>query len=69
MAEMVRKCAQCGTVDRKFSWKSVADATGNPEFERPWTCGSCAWTEFELVSSDAEAESSRSSGTEAASRS
>lgn len=54
MAGLVRKCSQCGNVDRRLSWKSLGEATGDPEYERPWTCGVCAWTEFELVSDETD---------------
>ncbi len=64
MAGLVRKCTQCGTVDRKVSWKSMAEAAGHPEYERAWTCGSCAWTEFELVSDETEGQGSSGSATE-----
>jgi hypothetical protein len=55
MAEMMRKCSQCGTVDRRASWSSAADAAKDDAFNRPWTCASCAWTEFDLVEAEAEA--------------
>lgn len=67
MADMVRKCTQCGAVDRRFSWKSVADASGDAEYERPWTCSSCAWTEFELVSGEGGGTSASGAAAEGAS--
>ena len=54
MPKLVRKCSQCGTVDSRASWPSAADAAKDDAFTRPWACGSCAWTEFELVEDDAE---------------
>ena len=54
MPEMIRKCSQCGAVDSRASWSSAADAAKDDAFTRPWACGSCAWTEFELVESEAE---------------
>lgn len=49
MSDLMRKCSQCGTVDTRASWKSADDAAKDGTFNRPWTCASCAWTEFELV--------------------
>jgi ribosomal protein S27AE len=54
MPKLIRKCSQCGTADRRTSWSSAADAAKDDAFTRPWACGSCAWTEFELVESDPE---------------
>ena len=63
MAVMVRRCTQCGTVDRKQSWASMDEASADGVFERAWTCGACAWTEFDVVSdedADTDGTSSRS---------
>jgi hypothetical protein len=54
MPKLIRKCSQCGTVDSRASWSSAADAAKDDAFTRPWACSSCAWTEFELVESEAE---------------
>lgn len=54
MPKLIRKCSQCGTLDRRASWSSPADAAKDDAFTRPWVCGSCAWTEFELVESEPE---------------
>jgi hypothetical protein len=55
---MVRKCTQCGTVDREQSWASMEEASADGVFERAWACSSCAWTEFDIVSDEtAEGES------------
>jgi hypothetical protein len=57
MADLMRKCSQCGTLDTRASWSSPADAAKDGAFNQPWACASCAWTEFELVEADAEAAS------------
>jgi ribosomal protein S27AE len=54
MPELIRKCSQCGAVDSRAAWPSAADAAKDDTFTRPWACGSCAWTEFELVESEPE---------------
>jgi ribosomal protein S27AE len=54
MPKLIRKCSQCGTVDSRASWSSPADAAKDNAFNRPWACGSCAWTEFELAESETE---------------
>lgn len=60
MAQMMRQCAQCGTLDRRKAWGSADEAARDRAFEEAWTCSSCAWTEFELVEAEAEpAEESR----------
>jgi hypothetical protein len=53
MAQLVRKCAQCGTIDTKATWSSPADAAKEGAFDGKWSCSSCAWTEFDLVEADA----------------
>jgi predicted nucleic-acid-binding Zn-ribbon protein len=50
----VRKCEKCGNVDDREQWSSASEAADQGAFQN-WTCPSCAWTEFELVDSDAEA--------------
>lgn len=54
MARLMRKCSQCGTIDPKQSWSSLDDATKQGAFDKPWTCPSCAWPEFELAESEEE---------------
>jgi hypothetical protein len=50
----VRKCEKCGNVDDREQWSSPTEAADQGAFQN-WTCPSCAWTEFDLVESDAEA--------------
>jgi predicted nucleic-acid-binding Zn-ribbon protein len=50
----VRKCEKCGNVDDREQWSSASEAADQGAFQN-WTCPSCAWTEFELIDSDAEA--------------
>jgi hypothetical protein len=54
MAQLVRKCSQCGSVDTKNSWTSADDAAKKNAFDGKWSCSSCAWTDFELVEADAQ---------------
>jgi hypothetical protein len=49
----VRKCEQCGRIDDREQWKSASDAADQGAFQN-WTCPNCAWTEFELVDTEAE---------------
>jgi ribosomal protein S27AE len=55
MAQLMRKCAQCGTLDNGKSWSSPDKAAQDGAFDDRWTCSSCAWTEFDMVDSEAEA--------------
>jgi hypothetical protein len=57
MARLIRKCTNCGTLDERRSWTSLDEAANQGAWEDSWTCGSCAWTEFEL--SEAEEEPAR----------
>jgi hypothetical protein len=52
MAQLIRKCTNCGTIDERMTWKSTEDAARQGAFTEPWTCGSCAWSEFDLVDAD-----------------
>ncbi len=54
MARLVRKCAQCGTLDSKQTWSSADDAAKQGAFDGTWTCSTCAWTEFDLVEAEEE---------------
>lgn len=54
MAQLVRRCSQCGTLDKKLSWPSLDEATKQGAFDRPWTCPNCAWPEFELTEAEQE---------------
>jgi len=54
MAQFVKKCDQCGTLDRRSEWGSADAAAKDPAYDRPWTCSSCAWSEFDLVDISAE---------------
>ena len=54
MAQLMRKCSQCGTLDTRAAWSSPDEAAKDGAFARPWACASCAWTEFELVDPDTE---------------
>jgi hypothetical protein len=60
----MRKCSQCGSVDAKDSWSSLDDATKNGAFDRPWTCPSCAWPEFELAEADQPAKAEQEPATD-----
>jgi hypothetical protein len=51
----VRRCENCDAIDRRETWSSVEEATEAGAFEKPWTCGTCAWSEFDLVESSPEA--------------
>jgi hypothetical protein len=59
MARLIRKCAQCGTVDNRTEWSSADEAAKKGAFDGKWSCSSCAWTEFDLVDAEAEAVTSR----------
>lgn len=63
MAQLMRKCSQCGTVDTRNAWSSPADAAKDGAFEGKWSCASCAWTEFDLVESDADVQQPQSAAT------
>jgi hypothetical protein len=52
---VARKCEQCGSVDRRVTWSSPDDAGKDPVFSK-FTCPMCAWTEFDLVEAEKEAE-------------
>ena len=52
---VARKCESCGNVDTRVTWKTADDAAKDPVFDR-FTCPNCAWTEFDLVEAEAEAE-------------
>jgi hypothetical protein len=52
---VARKCESCGNVDKRVTWKSLADASKDPMFDR-FTCPNCAWTEFDLVEAEPEPE-------------
>jgi predicted nucleic-acid-binding Zn-ribbon protein len=52
---VARQCEQCGNVDTRVTWKSRDDAAKDPVFDR-FTCPNCAWTEFDLVDAEQEAE-------------
>jgi hypothetical protein len=54
MAHLMRKCSQCGTIDPRQTWTSLDEATKQEAFDKPWTCPSCAWPEFELAESEQE---------------
>ena len=49
MANYVRKCTSCGALDDSASWESAEKAADDGVFSQPWTCATCAWTEFDLV--------------------
>ena len=53
MAHIERRCTRCGAFDDRESWSSSDDASKNA-FEKPWTCTTCAWTEFDLEDKDAQ---------------
>ena len=52
MARLIRKCTNCGTLDERRSWASLDEAAEHDAWEEAWTCGSCAWTEFELTEAE-----------------
>jgi hypothetical protein len=54
MARLIRKCTQCGALDQAHAWTSMDDAADKGAWDESWTCGSCAWTEFELTEADEE---------------
>jgi hypothetical protein len=54
MAQLMRKCSQCGATDTRQAWASLDEATKQGAFDRPWTCPSCAWPEFELAEGEQE---------------
>jgi hypothetical protein len=56
---LIRKCMECGTLDKRATWSSADEAAKDGGLER-WTCSTCAWTEFELVDTEQEAEPARS---------
>ena len=62
MANMVRRCEQCGSLDSKTTWSSPDEAAKQGAFDGKWSCSSCAWTEFELVDAD-ESRSEAQAGT------
>jgi hypothetical protein len=45
----MRKCEQCGTVDKSSAWASADAAAKDGAFDGTWSCSSCAWTEFDLA--------------------
>jgi hypothetical protein len=49
MARLVRLCTQCGAIDDRRAWSSADEAADQGAFAEPWTCSTCAWTEFDLV--------------------
>ena len=51
----VRKCEKCGSIDSRERWSSPQDAASKGAFDR-WTCPSCAWSEFDLVDEETQAE-------------
>ena len=51
----VRKCEKCGSVDTRQRWQSPSEAASQDAFSN-WTCPSCAWTEFDLVDEETQAE-------------
>jgi hypothetical protein len=59
MAQLVRKCSQCGSVDTKNTWSSADDAAKKNAFDGKWSCSSCAWTDFELVENEAQTTQQR----------
>ena len=63
MAQLMRKCSQCGTIDTRNAWSSPAEAAKDGAFDGKWSCSSCAWTEFDLVESDADVQQGQSAGT------
>ena len=51
----VRKCEKCGSVDARERWQSPSEAASQDAFTN-WTCPSCAWTEFDLIEEETQAE-------------
>jgi hypothetical protein len=51
MASLIRVCTQCDATDDRQSWSSTDEAADAGVFKAPWTCSTCAWTEFDLVES------------------
>jgi len=49
MARHVRQCTQCRAIDDRSEWSSPEQAADDGAFNDPWTCATCAWTEFDLV--------------------
>lgn len=62
MARLMRRCTKCGHTDERRTWGSMDEATKAGAFDGTWTCGSCAWTEFELVEADARTPEEARSG-------
>ena len=54
MMPLVVKCTKCGALDTRKTYRTADEAAADGAFER-WTCSTCAWTEFDLVSEDQEA--------------
>jgi len=52
---VAKKCEQCGNVDTRMTWPSAQDAAKDPMFAK-FTCPNCAWTEFDLVDAEQEAQ-------------
>jgi hypothetical protein len=52
---VAKKCEQCGRVDARVTWPSPDDAAKDPMYLK-WTCPNCAWTEWDLVDAEAEAQ-------------
>ena len=52
---VAKKCEQCGNVDTRVTWPSEKDAAKDPMFAK-FTCPNCAWTEFDLVEAEQEAQ-------------
>ena len=51
----VRKCEESGSVDTRERWESPSQAASQDAFTE-WTCPSCAWTEFDLIEEESQAE-------------
>jgi len=49
-------------MDTRNAWSSAADAAKDGAFDGKWSCSSCAWTEFDLVESDADVQQAQSAG-------
>jgi len=56
VASLMPKCTQCGKVDTRNSWSSADEAAKAGAFDGKWSCASCAWTEFDLVEADENAQ-------------
>ena len=54
MARIERRCTRCGAFDDRESWSSGEEASSKGAFDKPWTCTTCAWTEFDLEDKDAQ---------------